>query len=203
MHIFSDESWFPDQSLQTVCFLRWEKTDLDALRISVIKHQEMSGTGNLKRSKIRAKKNLLHATLDICEIVNTWQKKHHGGVMVFIWDNVSHLYTKWIECFYDRWNKNKQLISFFPDKNLTLQRHTRNHQFIHDKRFLHITPVTLRHEPLWVIPDLFAGMVREARQRPDLFSMDPVLISYKPDQYKVMIRQQWSSLLSSFQFYQA
>lgn len=172
------------------------------LRISLLKYMNDNDVIDLKRSKIRAKKSLLQATLDICLIIEQWKLKCSGWILVFVWDNVVHLYNQGMNIFQEKHNTQKQLISFFPDKNLTLQWHTNKHQFINDNRFLCITPVTLRTEQLWVIPDLFAGMVREAMQRPELFSTNPDMIHHKPDKYKVMVRQQWSSLLSFFQFYQ-
>lgn len=203
MQIFSDESWFPDQTIQTVCFLWWEKQALDALRISLLKHQNAKNIADLKRSKVRAKKWLLQAAMDVCMIIEKRQWKHIGWISVFVWNDVIDLYNQWMELFQNRYNQTHHPITFFPDKNLTLQWHTERHQFSNDKRFLDIVPVTLRTEPLWVIPDLFAWMVREAIQRPAVFSGDPTIITYKPDKYKVMMRQQGSSLLSFFQFYQA
>jgi hypothetical protein len=202
MELYSDESGFPDREIQTVCFLRWEKKSLDLLRISILKYIQDNKITDLKRSKIRAKKSLLQATLDICTLIETWKKKSQWWILVFAWNDVVYLYNQWMNLFQEKCNTKNQLISFFPDKNLTLQWHSDKHQFINDNRFLSIMPVTLRHEPIWVIPDLFAGMVREAMQRPELFSTAPHLISHKPDKYKVMARQQWSSLLSFFQFYQ-
>jgi hypothetical protein len=202
MQIFSDESGFPDQTIQTVCFLRWDKQALDSLRINLLKHHNIYTNSNLKRSKIRAKKSLLQAALNICLIIQTWQLQNKCWITVFVWNDVRYLYRKGMIFFQEHYNKSNKLISFFPDKNLTLQWHTMNHQFVDDKRFLNIMPVTLSNETLWVIPDLFAGMVREAMQRPDLFTSDPAQIAYKPDKYKVMVRQQGSSLLSFFQFFQ-
>lgn len=197
MHVYSDESWFPDHEVQTVWFVYGTATNCALLTSSIWEILEQYNCSLVKRSKIRAKKQLFS-----CAGAILWQTKERLWQYTNCWILVTAkgtVYEQYRDFFDYLWKTNKGLFYFFPDKNLALQWHTKQHLFSWDDRFLEIQPVQTTTTPLLIVADLLSGMLREAKERPEIFKNDISLISYKPDYYKVLLRKNYHSLLGKME----
>lgn len=186
--VYTDESWFPDHTWQTVGAVRWSSEACAALRASIVKILDEFALPSLKRSTIRAKKKRYRCALSVLDAVAVrTRESRNQGVMIVSWTSVEVLYTQLfanLPAWDDSW------FHFYPDKNLTLQWHTSQHMFQMDKRFLSIEPVRLITEPLIIVADMLAWMAREATERPALFAKKNLSdIPYLPDAHKVALRQ--------------
>lgn len=188
IHIYTDESWFPDHAIQTLAIIRWSAAHCTQLRTNIDAILAIHNCFGMKRSKIRAKKRFFHCAQQIIEEIDTWKRhSNERWVCLYTWWNVMDLYHLF---FADMSQKGHTDFSFFPDKNLTLKWHTKQHAFTWDDRFVQVTPVLARHESLIIGADLLAGMYREAHERPEVFKKDMLSSAYLPDVYKVAL---WSS----------
>ncbi len=190
IHVYADESWFPDHTIQTVGIVWWSKEACDELRCKI---NEISATYNApdtKWSKIRAKKRLFLCAKELLLCGYERSQSTWGvWITVYTWWSVQELYKKFFDEMTTSWST---WFCFYPDKNLTLKRHTEKHIFTHDKRFLRIQPILMRDEPLLILADLLAGMYREYAERPEVFLQAKNPISYMPDFYKVALRRLWT-----------
>ncbi len=192
IHVYSDESWFPDHKVQTVWFVYGSWSDCKQLASTVTKICEQYDCPSVKRSKIRAKKQLFScADAILWQATQRLSEHKNRGMLVTSKGDIYHQYKSFFEYLKEI---GKWLFSFFPDKNLTLQWHKEQHLFSWDVRFLEIQPVQMNNAPLLIVADLLAGMVREAKERPDTFKSDLSLVLYKPDYYKVALRKKHHAL---------
>lgn len=190
IHVYSDESWFPDHEVQAVAAIFGTQEACSVLRETLMRIIFHHNAWWIKRSKIRAKKHFLAAAKEIFFAMYDRIHMPNQWIYVLTTHNVSLAYQKLFDHLHEIWYD--QFV-FYPDKNLTLQWHTNNHLFTGDERFARIIPMTVAQEPLFLIPDLLAWLVRESTERPVLTKIWST--EYTPDRYKQALRQVGKGLL--------
>ncbi len=158
LSVYSDESGFPHASIQSLACIVGTQEECSALRTRLQVLLEKVQIEECKYTKIRAKKKLFLLAQDILSSSVHRTNTTTGAIFLFTWKEMRLLYTSAMAHIIAHYPDIS--IAFFPDKNLTLQRHTSQHIFTDHPSIVQTQPVLVRDESLIMIADLYAGIAR-------------------------------------------